>query len=60
MWTPLPLVEVEAVFVVMGTMEDGCPDVHDDTEGNRCIAGTGILPSVNGQLISPRRVKAMK
>jgi hypothetical protein len=53
-------VEVAAVFADLGAMEERCPDVHDDTEGNRCIAGAGILPSVNGQLISPRRVKAVK
>lgn len=35
------------------------PDVHDEADESRA-AGTGGLPSINGQLISPRRLKAMR
>jgi hypothetical protein len=46
--------------VVLGAIEDRLPDVQDETEGKRRIAGTGVLPSVKGQLTSPKTVKAKK
>jgi hypothetical protein len=57
-WTPLLLCEAAIVREVLRATDDKSPDVNEETEGKRRIAGTCVLPSAKGQLTSPKRDKA--